>query len=216
MITTIYQWIYTRKKCLKKYLRGKKGKYKKKRGTAIREKQRELAKRRRIDQRPLIVKTRERIGDWEGDTIVGKEKTQRILTHVERKSGYAMACKLDKVTAEIVENKTVEIFKKIPKSKRHTITYDNGIEFGGDDTFIEDKVKVEVYRANPYHSWERGSNESWNGLLREFFPKKTFSANITQKEVDRAVRLINHRPRKRLNYLTPYEVFVKGESCNSS
>jgi len=72
---------------------------------------------------------------------------------------------------------------------------------------IEKKTKATVYFANPYHSWERGSNENTNGLLRQFFPKKSLFATLTQKDVNRAVKLLNHRPRKRLDYLTPFETF---------
>ena len=212
---TIYQWIYDDKPYLKQYLRCKKGKYRRKRGTKAREKKRELAKIRRIDERPEIVDERVRIGDWEGDTIVGKERKQRILTHNERVSGYLIASKLDRVRAEIVQRKIIKIFKMIPKSKKHTLTYDNGSEMGKDDLFMEKKTRITIYRANPYHSWERGSNENINGLLREFFPKGSYFAKITQKDINKVVRLINHRPRKRLNYLTPHELFIKGW-CSSN
>jgi len=205
---TIYKYIYNEKPEWKKYLRQKKGKYRRRYGTKIREKQREEAKKKRIDARPEIVEQRERLGDWEGDTIVGKEKTQRILTHVERKSGYLLADKLDQVTAEIVRRVAVSRFHSIPKSKRRTITYDNGSEFA-DHEMIEKKSKTLVFFAYPYHSWERGTNENTNGLLRQFFPKKTFFKNITQDKLSRITKLINHRPRKRLGYLTPHEVFIK-------
>jgi len=207
---TIYQWIYNERPDLKKHLRCKKGKYRRKRGTKKREKQRELEKRRRIDQRPKIVDERARIGDWEGDTVLGKEKTQRILTHNERKSGYLIGNKIDKTSAKEIEKITIEVFKKVPKNKRHTITYDNGTEFGEYDKKKERELNIEVYRANKYCSWERGSNENTNGLLREFFPKGNYFANITQKDVDKAVYNLNHRPRKRLNYLTPHQVFKLG------
>ncbi len=207
---TIYQWVYHKRPELKKYLRCKKGKYRKKRGTKEREKQRELEKFRHIEERPAIVESRERIGDWEGDTIIGKERKQRILTYNERRSGYLMADKLSVVTAEIVIKQTSKRFSRIPKHQRYTITYDRGREFGCDDDLIERGTRTKVYRANAYHSWERGSNENTNGLVREFFPKGTFFATITQKDVDRAVKLINSRPRKRLGYLTPHEVFKRG------
>lgn len=204
---TIYRYIYNEKPEWKKYLRQKKGKYRRRYGRKKVEKQREEAKKRRIDTRPAIVELRARIGDWEGDTIVGEEKTQRILTHVERKSGYLLADKLDVVTAEIVRKVTVKRFRSVPRKKRHTITYDNGTEFA-DHEMIEKKAKATVYFAYPYHSWERGTNENTNGLLRQFFPKKTPFAGITQNMLKRVTKLINHRPRKRLGYLTPYEVFI--------
>ena len=95
----------------------------------------------------------------------------------------------------------------MPK-KRHTITYDNGSEFA-DHEMIERKAKATIYFAYPYHSWERGTNENTNGLLRQFFPKKSLFEGITQNRLKRVTKLINHRPRKRLGYLTPHEVFIE-------
>lgn len=208
---TIYLWIYTEAPTLKKYLRAKKGRYRRKRGTKAREDKRERAKVKRIDERPPEVGLRTRIGDWEGDTVIGGEKTMRITTNVERYSGYGLGDLMHKVSAEIM-HKTLEArFAKVPRSKCHTYTYDNGTELGEDDAGLEAKIRMSVYRAYPYHSWERGTNENWNGLLREFFPKKLCFATLTQADVDRAVKLLNHRPRKRLGYLTPYEVFVLGK-----
>lgn len=207
---TIYQWIYTKEPHLKKQLRrvGRKGKYRRHRGTKEREKQREEAKVKRIDTRPAIVEKRERIGDYEGDTIVGKDKKKRLLTNVERASGYGMLDKLHVVSAELVHQKLEERFRRIPRDKRHTYTYDNGTEIGKEDADLEKKIGMEVYRAYPYHSWERGSNENYNGLVRDFFPKGTDFATISVKEVKRVERNLNHRPRKRLGYLTPHEVYV--------
>lgn len=202
----IYEFIYTERKDLVKYLRCQKGKYRRRYGTRIREKQREKMKKKRIDKRPKEVETRERIGDWEGDTIVGKERTIHILTHVDRKSGYGLADKLDIAKAIPTKLKTIERFKRIPKNKKHTITYDNGTTFS-EHEMTEKKTEIDIYFANPYHSWERGCNENFNGLLRQFFPKKSSFANIKQEEIENVVKLINNRPRKRLNYMTPAEVF---------
>jgi IS30 family transposase len=210
---TIYTYIYKEKPELVKYLRRQKNKYRRRRGSIARIAYNRASKIRSIDSRPSIVDERSRIGDWEDDTVIGKEKKQRILTKVERKSGFGIADKLELVTAEIVHNKSVEQFKKIPKKAKKTLTRDNGCEFGDYDMKLEKDVKIEVYRAHPYHSWERGSNENWNGLLRQFFPKSIYFATITTYEVKRAVRLINDRPRKRLGYMTPREVFR--ECCNS-
>ena len=202
---TIYGYII-RHKNLKKYLRCQKGKYRRRHGTVPRIKAREYSKKRWIGERPEIVNQRSRIGDWEGDTIIGLERTKRILTHVERKSGYLMADILSVVSAEIVAETTSKRFKKLPKKKRLSITYDNGTEFSHHEV-IEKKTKTIVYFANPYHSWERGTNENTNGLLRQFFPKKSSFATVIQRDVNRATKLINHRPRKRLLFSTPYEVF---------
>jgi len=202
---TIYGYILRHKK-LKKYLRCQKGRYRRRHGTAKREKTREYEKKRWIGERPDVINQRARIGDWEGDTIIGKEKTKRILTHVERVTGYLLADKLDIVTGEIVAEKIVKRFKKIPRVKRTSITYDNGTEFSSHE-IIERKTRATVYFANPYHSWERGTNENTNGLIRQFFPKKSPFAKVTQEDVDKVVRLLNRRPRKRLGYLTPFETF---------
>lgn len=204
---SIYKFIYKKRKDLVKYLRCQKGKYRRRYGTKIREKQREELKKRRINERPEIVETRERIGDWEGDTIVGKDKSH-ILTHVERKSGVVKARKLPKGTAEITKIETIKTFEKISKNKKHTATYDNGTTFS-DHKETERITGITIYFANPYHSWERGTNENCNGLLRQFFPKKSSFAKITQREIDKVCNLINNRPRKRHNYLTPNEVFYK-------
>ena len=220
---TIYEWIYSECPKLKKYLRSKKGKYTRKRGTKKREDMRERAKIKRIDERPPEVELRTRIGDWEGDTVIGGEKTERILSNVERCSGYGFGDLLHMVSAEIVHETLKKRFADVPQSKKYTFTYDNGTEVGMDDEGLEKKIRMSVYRAYPYHSWERGTNENWNGLLREFFPKGMCFATLTQADVNRAVKLINHRPRKRLGYLTPYEVFVLGKvpprniiCCNSN
>src|SRR6185369_8509033 len=111
---------------LKNYFRCRKGKYRRRAGTEARLKRLEESKKIRIDKRPLVVGQRDRLGDWEGDTVVGKEKTIKILTHVERKSGLLLADKLSTATAEVVKIKTIERFKTIPQQKKYTITYDNG------------------------------------------------------------------------------------------
>jgi len=103
---------------------------------------------------------------------------------------------------EIVNEKTTKRFQ----SKKHTLTYDNGSEFWGYQ-LIERETGMSIYFSYPYHSWERGCNENANGLLRRFFPKKTLLGLMTQQQIQKAVRSLNNRPRKRLNYLTPYEVF---------
>lgn len=210
---TIYTFVYEVRTDLVQYLRRHKSKYRKKRGSKARIERNRASKVKRIEERPHIVETRTRIGDWEGDTVVGKEKTQRILTYVERKSGYGLAEKLDEVTAGIVEKKTEELFLGMSKNKRLTLTRDNGVEFGDYDHMLEEKTGMEVYRATPYHSWERGTNENWNGLLRQYFPKGTSFGTITSYNVKQVVKLLNNRPRKRLGYMTPREVFMG--CCNS-
>lgn len=203
---TIYQWIYNCHPELKEFLRCRKGKYRRRYRTKIKEKQREEAKKRRIDSRPEVINKRERIGDWEGDTIVGKEKTKRILTLVDRKSGYLLADKLESATAETTRNVAIKNFRTLPKYKRKTVTFDNGVEFADYET-IEFRIGIQTYFAFPYHSWERGTNENTNGLARQFFPKKSPFANISSRQIKKVALLINQRPRKRLGYSSPYELF---------
>lgn len=203
---SIYKYVYAERKDLVKYLRCRKGKYRRRYGTRIRIQQRETMQKKRIDMRPGIVESKGRIGDWEGDTIVGNEKNVHILTHVERKSGLLFADKLERATAEITKEKTIARFRKIGKDKKYTLTYDNGLTFA-EYEMTEKYTGMSIYFAYPYHSWERGANENANGLLRQFFPKKSKFANIDQETIEKAVKLINNRPRKRHDYLTPREVF---------
>ena len=202
---SIYDFIYEKHPELVKCFRCQKGKYRRKKGTRIREKQREEQKKKRIDKRPVEVEKKERIGDWEGDTIVDNDKSH-ILTHVDRKSGFGMANKLIRGLAELTRKTTQERFSRISRNKKYTITYDNGTTFA-EHKLTERKTGIDIYFANPYHSWERGCNENWNGLLRQFFPKKSSFDTVEQEQIEEAVKLINNRPRKRLNYKTPAEVF---------
>lgn len=203
---TIYWWIYQERRDLRIWLRhGKKYRWRRKKGTRLREKQRELGKKRWIHERPEVIEKRIRLGDWEGDTILGSEKTERIATYVDRRSGYLVA---RRTTAKAFDFRiqTKIAFKKIPKKKRLSCTYDNGSEMA-EHELIERDTGMTIYFSHPYCSHERGTNENTNGLLREFFPKKMAFATITQKELDRAVANLNNRPRKRLDYATPAEVF---------
>lgn len=129
---TIYKWVYSERKDLVKYLRCKKGSYRRRYGTRIREKAREASKIKRIDTRPSLVETRERIGDWEGDTVIGKERTKRLVTNVERKSGYGLLNILQEVTAEKTRETLQKKFSKISKRKKHAYAYDNGTKIGTD------------------------------------------------------------------------------------
>jgi len=205
---SIYQWIYKHKPELKKYLRCKKGKYRRKHGTKLREKRRNEAKKVRIDNRSKAIDNREQVGHFEGDTIIGRDKKHAITTQVDRKSGYLLADKVNSRCAEPVRKALMKSLKKLPKKKRKSETFDNGVEFS-EWEFLKDRLHMDIYFAYPYHSWERGTNENTNGLLREYFPKGTDFTHITKHHVKRAQAKLNHRPRKKLNYLTPHEVFIK-------
>ena len=180
----IYDFIYQERPDLKKYLRCQKDKYRLRYGTKKRIKQREEAKKKRIDTRPKVVDKRLRLGDWEGDLMEGMRGTGSIMTYVDRKSGKLKADKLSWSTAEEVRVKTAIRMKSDPRKKKHTITYDNGSVFSQHE-MIERDTGMDIYFAHPYSSWERGCNENCNGLLRQFFPKKTSFENVTQKDVDR-------------------------------
>ncbi len=206
--STIYRYIQERAPHLKLYLRSQKGKYRRRRGTKIKEKERELKKKRRIDERPAVVDRRGRIGDFEGDTVLGKDKRVRIVTYVDRRTGYLIAFLLPRMNAELVTTLTFKHFRRIPRKSKKTITFDNGTEFS-DWESLEEKSKMTIYFAYPYHSWERGTNENTNGLLRQYFPKKYDFNLITEKELRHVVRILNTRERKRLTFKTPYEVFWK-------
>jgi IS30 family transposase len=205
---TIYQYLYTERPELVCLLRQQKGKYRRRWGTKAREKAREQAKKTWITERPDSINDRSAIGHWEGDTIRGKEKTTAIGTHVERFSGYGLADKLDHATAEQMREKTIARFLTIPQEQRLSETDDNGTEFA-EHELTGKALGMTIYFALPYHSWERGTNENWNGLLRQFFPKGSSFATVTQEDVDRAVRNLNHRPRKRLNYLDTVKFWVR-------
>lgn len=206
--STIYRYISERAPHLKKYLRSSKGKYRRRRGTKIREKAREQAKKRRIDERPKVVERRSRIGDWEGDTMIGRDKRVRIVTFVDRKSGYLIAYLLPKMRADLLTSLTLERFRRIPKAKRKTLTLDNGVEFS-DWERLEKKSGMTVYFAYPYHAWERGTNENTNGLLRQYFPKSYDFNLITSEELAHVVKKLNDRPRKRLKFKSPHQIFLK-------
>lgn len=133
--STIYRYIHERASHLKQYLRSKKGRYRRRRGTRIREKAREQAKKRRIDERQAIVERRERLGDWEGDTIMGRDKRVKIVTFVDRRSGYLIAYLLPRHRAELLTKLATQRFRRMPKAKRKTTTFDNGTEFSDWERF---------------------------------------------------------------------------------
>lgn len=206
--STIYRYIHERAPHLARYLRSCKGKYRRRRGTKIREEAREQAKKRRIDERPDIVNRRGRIGDWEGDTVQGRDKRVRIVTFVDRKSGYLIAFLLPKMRSRLLVSLALKRFLRLPKKKRRSATLDNGPEFA-DWERLETKTGMTVYFAYPYHAWERGTNENTNGLLRQYFPKTLDFNLITAQELAHVVRMLNERPRKRLKFKSPREIFLK-------
>lgn len=158
-----------------------------------------------IDQRPAIVAEKSRIGDWEGDTIIGAGHKGAILSHVDRVSKYTKLAKLPDKTAAAVVKACKRKLRPIT-DRIKTITYDNGKEFAAHAEIAAD-LGAQTYFAKPYHSWERGLNEHTNGLVRQYFPKGTDFSTLTHAEVQKVEDKLNSRPRKALGYRTPREVF---------
>lgn len=172
----------------------------------------QIVNRRSIAERPAEVETRERMGDWEADTIIGAKHKGAIVSLVERKSGYT---RLMRVPNKEAAGVTQAIGRGLRPFKNQvlTITFDNGKEFAGHEK-IAKELKTDCYFADPYSSWQRGSNENLNGLVRQYFPKKTTDfTKVTDAEIAEVERKLNNRPRKRLGWLTPAQVF-SGKSLN--
>lgn len=206
-LQTIYDWIYLHATHLRQHLHCRKGKYRRTRESSLRKAFRDKQKEgRRITARPAHILARKRYGHWEGDTMVGKGHSGCIATFVERKSGYLKAVKLERGTAAAFAAAAQASFMDVPLCYQRTLTLDNGSEMAHFE-HIENHTNLRVYFAQPYHSWERGTNENTNGLLRFYFPKKMSFAHLTQEQLDLAVNLLNTRPRKRLCYKTPKQVF---------
>lgn len=158
-----------------------------------------------IAERPAIAAEKCRIGDWEGDTIIGRSPKGAIMTHVDRKSKYTkLAILPDKSAASVQKASDASLLPIAHKIE--TITYDNGKEFAG-HAQIAAKLGAHIYFAKPYHSWERGLNEHTNGLVRQYFPKGSDFSTLTPADVQRVEDKLNSRPRKALGYKTPSEVF---------
>lgn len=205
-VESIYLYVYTDKKNggkLYSFLRNQKT-YRK-RSLQGNDRRGKIPNRKDISERPEIVDKRLRIGDWEGDTIVGKNHQGVLLTYVDRVSRITKMCALPNRKSKIIAETSINLLKE------HlvlTLTYDNGKEFSS-HTEISEKLDATSYFARPYHSWERGTNENTNGLIRQFFPKNQRLDNLDPQTVQYVEDLLNNRPRKVLGYLTPYEYLVK-------
>lgn len=203
---TIYDWIYQFRTDLRACLRSQKQKYRRTRTNTLRKQQREaLLARRRIDQRPAGVAGRTTYGHWEGDTMVSRKDLARLGTLVERKSGYLRAFCMADGKSNGFAHAAAGALHGVPQKYLRTMTLDNGLEMQSYE-LLERLTTLRVFFAYPYHSWERGSNENTNGLLRQYFPKRS-SLAVGQEQLDLTVQLLNTRPRKRLDYRTPAEVF---------
>jgi IS30 family transposase len=208
----IYQHIWANKRKggdLYKHLRRQGKKYQKRSNGKTSRGQ--IKNRVSIDERPAIVDSKIRVGDWEIDTVIGKGHQGALVTLVERKTLYSLAAQVDSKHAEPVTKAAISLLTPF-LGRVHTITADNGKEFAWHEG-IAKQLKTKVYFAHPYHSWERGLNENTNGLLRQYFPKGTNLKYVEQKEVDAVVFKLNNRPRKTLGFKTPAEMIGRSFSC---
>ncbi|WP_020675961.1 IS30 family transposase [Geopsychrobacter electrodiphilus] len=201
----IYQYVLRDKRAggdIYRYLRCQKQR-KKRYGAPDRRGQ--LKGRVSIDERPEVVNERSRVGDWEADTVIGKQGSAVLVTLVERKTRWSMIGKAPDRTAKKV--RAVIVKRLLPLASHvKTLTYDNGKEFAL-HLDIDEMLQSSGYFAHPYHSWERGLNENTNGLIRQFFPKGKDLAEVTDEEIQRVMNKLNNRPRKCLGFKTPNQVF---------
>lgn len=158
-----------------------------------------------IEQRPAIVDRRSRVGDWEADTIVGQCRSQAIVSLTERKTRFSVLRKVSDSTSAVVGKAMLAALGPLAE-RVHTITSDNGKEFA-QHRRVAQRLRADFYFAHPYASWERGLNENTNGLLRQYFPKRSDFTAVTPQQVRAAMDRLNNRPRKCLGFKTPNEVF---------
>ncbi|MBA3535440.1 MAG: IS30 family transposase [Tatlockia sp.] len=204
----IYQYILADKKSggkLYLHLRCGKKKYRKRYGSPKRT--HTIKNRVFIDDRPEVVNQKLRFGDWEIDTIIGKDHKDAIVTIVERLSKKTV---IGRVTTKKALEVATEVVFLLSPIKRYvlTITSDNGCEFAQHE-WIARNLETSIYFAHPYHSWERGLNENTNGLIRQYIPKGSSFSDLTPERIKEIENRINSRPRKSLNYFTPDEIFYK-------
>ena len=203
---TIYQLIWSDKASggtLYTHLRCSSKKKRKRYGG--RDRRGQIPDRVSIDERPEIVDNKERIGDWEVDTIIGKNHQSALVTAVDRKTKFTCIGKVEKKSANEVTQALIKMLLPF-KEQVHTITVDNGKEFSG-HKIIANALQSSVYFAHPYCSWQRGLNENTNGLIRQYFRKKTSFKNIDKHQTIFVQNRLNNRPRKSLQFCTPMELF---------
>ena len=161
-----------------------------------------------IDKRPQTVENRARIGNWEGDLINGLFGTGNLATVAERMTRFVLFAYVATKEADVVAAAVIGLLAALPKSFLNTLTFDNGKEFAKFEQ-IKQALGIEVYFAKPYHSWERGTNENRNGIVRKVLPKGRSFDDITEEEMRRIDRMLNDRPLKCLNWRTPREAFTE-------
>jgi IS30 family transposase len=204
---SIYRWIYTERRDLITYLvRGHKKRHKRRSGKKTRISK--IPNRVDITGRPASVEIREQAGHGEADTVVSRQSKVCVAVLVERKSRFFIVVRIKDKSAAAMSAAVTEALGGLPPELRKTITYDNGLE-----NALHDSTNLELGAASffckPYHSWEKGSIENRNGILRRYFPKKHDWRLTTQKSIDKVVSKINATPMKCLDFKTPAEVFAK-------
>jgi IS30 family transposase len=204
---SIYQYIYSlagRKENLRQYLRRAHRIRRKKNGR--KHHKGKIPNRIDISLRPKDIETRSEFGHWEGDSLIYKRHTQSLATYTERKTRFIVAKKAKDRTAQERVRLTNCYYVQLPPEARRTVTYDNGLEFSAHEE-ISSTLGIDIYFARPYASWQRGSNENSNGLIRWYLPKDIDLDFLTDEELDAIIKLINDRPRKCLNWKTSSEAF---------
>jgi len=204
---TVYQFIYDDKANggeLYRHLRVASKPYRKRYGAY--EQRGRIKNRVDIDERPAVVDRRNRIGDWEGDTVMGRSRKGALLTMVERKTLYTVIARLTGKRADLLANVAIDSLGHL-KDKIKTITLDNGLEFA-EHGIIAEGLQSDIYFAHPYRSWERGINENTNGLIRQYFPKGTDFTEVTDEEILFVMNRLNNRPRATRGGRSPNELFT--------
>lgn len=208
---TIYRHVYADKAAggeLWRHLRCQKKR--RKRYGSGRERRGQIIGRRAIGKRPVHIESRRRPGHWEGDTIIGANHKQAIVSLVERKTGYAVLAKVSRKTSDLVSSAIIQRLNEIAPLVK-TITYDNGKEFA-EHARVDQALGCKGYFADPFSSWQRGSNENLNGLIRQYIPKKRPLSSVTEAELAQIEDRLNNRPRKRLGFKTPGNLFKQSLS----
>lgn len=172
-----------------------------------------IPNQRMIGTRPAEVATRETVGHWEGDLINGANGTGNLTTLVERNTRFTLVGRTDSKEAQEVTQKVIALFNLLPQKSRQSLTLDNGKEFARHEEIAKESV-IDVFFATPYHSWERGTNENTNGLIRRLYPKKSSFAEIGEVELKRIDAFLNDRPRKCLGWWTPREKMLAFLVCS--
>jgi len=209
----IYQYIYADKAAggkLYTHLRCQKPR--RKRYASGRQRRGKIPNRQGIELRPLVVEMRNRVGDWEADTVLGTQASVALVTLTERNTRTTLVAKVEARKADQVADAIIALLTPL-KAFVHTITFDNGKEFANHEV-IAKALEADCYFADPYSSWQRGLNENTNGLLRQYFPKGKSLDEVTDQDVEFAVNRLNTRPRKCLDWQTPQQVLEAAAKKN--